>query len=130
MLFCQRESENSEQRKKRLRSNLSDLYLSGTISGLRAATLFTDASVAGAATTADLADRESRNSQRDLRRNLLKNSKWPPLYRFEAPVMHQKTHASTFEEIAALLPHEVVAVILTWNKDCPRLFEISGMAPE
>ena len=70
---------DSEQPKKRLRSNLSDLYLSGTISGLRAATLFTDASVAGAANTADLADRESKNGQRDLRRKLLKNSKWPPL---------------------------------------------------
>ena len=54
---------DSKQPKKRLRSNLSGLYLSGTISGLRAATLFTDASVAGAANTADLADRESKNSQ-------------------------------------------------------------------
>ena len=53
-----------------------------------------------------------------------------PLYHFEVPVMHQKTHATTFEEIAVLLPHEVVAAILTWNKDCPRLFEISGMTQE
>ena len=72
---------------------------------------------------------KAKTANKNLRRKLLKNSKWPPLYHFEVPVMHQKTHASTFEEIAVLLPHEVVAVILTWNKDCPRLFEISGMTP-
>ena len=75
---------------KRLRKNISDLYLAGGVSAQRAASLFEDSVAAGARNTEDLAVPVSKNSQRDLKRKLLKNSKWPPLYEIEMPVLHQK----------------------------------------
>lgn len=43
------ENRAEERATKRLRSNVSDLYLSGTLSGFIAASLFNDANEAGAA---------------------------------------------------------------------------------
>lgn len=112
---------------KRLRKNISDLYLAG-VSAQRAASLFEDSVAAGASNTEDLAVPVSKNSQRDLRRKLLKNSKWPPLYEIEVPVLHQKTHAATLEKMVVLLPHEILFAIHQWNQDIASLFQISGMS--
>lgn len=113
---------------KRLRKNISDLYLAGGVSAQRAASLFEDSVAAGASNTEDLAVPVSKNSQRDLRRKLLKNSKWPPLYEIEMPVLHQKTHAATLEKMVALLPHEILFAIHQWNQGVASLFQISGMS--
>ena len=113
---------------KRLRKNISDLYLAGGVSAQRAASLFEDSVAAGASNTEDLAVPVSKNSQRDLRRKLLKNSKWPPLYEIEVPVLHQKTHAETLEKVVVLLPHEILFAIHLWNQDIASLFQISGMS--
>lgn len=112
---------------KRLRKNISDLYLAG-VSAQRAASLFEDSVAAGASNTEDLAVPVSKNSQRDLRRKLLKNSKWPPLYEIEMPVLHQKTHAATLEKMVVLLPHEILFAIHQWNQGVASLFQISGMS--
>ena len=109
-------NRDQEESSKRLRSNVSDLFLSGEISGKRAATLFQDATDAGAASTADLAISVGSNSHRDLKRKLFKGNKWPPLYTFQVPVKHLKTHQTTWEDIAMLLPHEVAAVVADRNR--------------
>ena len=90
--------------------------------------LFEDSVAAGANNTEDFAVPVSKNSQRDLRRKLLKNSKWPPLYEIEAPVLHQKTHAATLEKMVTLLPHEILFAIHQWNQDIASFFQISGMS--
>ena len=113
---------------KRLRKNISALYLAGRVSAQRAASLFEDSVAAGASNTEDLAVPVSKNSQRDLRRKLLKNSKWPPLYEIEMPVLHQKTHAATLEKMVVLLPHEILFAIHQWNQGVASLFQISGMS--
>ena len=109
-------NRDQEESSKRLRSNVSDLFLSGEISGKRAATLFQDATGAGAVNTADLAISVGSNSHRDLKRKLFKGNKWPPLYTFQVPVKHLKTHQTTWEDIAMLLPHEVAAVVADRNR--------------
>lgn len=119
---------DSEQPEKRLRSNLADLYLAGAVSGQRAASLFADADAAGASHVDDLKVTEGGNSHRDLRRKILKGTCWPPLYTLQVPVLHQKTHQTTFEEMNILLPHEVAAVVAQRNPDCPEPFAIRGLS--
>ena len=107
---------DSDRPDKRLRRNVSDLFLSGAISAGRAATVFQDAEFDGATGVADLAVNEGKNAQRDLVRKLMKGSKWPPLYAAKIPVLHQKTHQVLEESINVLLPHEVLANIVSWNR--------------
>ena len=106
---------DSDRPDKRLRRNVSDLFLSGAISAGRAATVFQDAEFDGARDVADLAVHEGKNAQRDLVRKLLKGSKWPPLYEVKIPVLHQKTHQVLEESINMLLPHEILANTMSWN---------------
>ena len=66
--------------KKRLRNNIADLLLDGSISGQWAQSLFQDAHSAAAAGVGELASPTScpGNSLRNLQRRLVKGSKWPP----------------------------------------------------
>ena len=114
---------------KRLRKNVSDLFLSGAISAGRAATVFQDAEFDGATGVADLAVNEGKNAQRDLVRKLMKGSKWPPLYAAKIPVLHQKTHQVLEESINVLLPHEVLANIMSWNRHSKqKVFDRAGLS--
>ena len=114
---------------KRLRKNVSDLFLSGAISAGRAATVFQDAEFDGATGVADLAVNEGKNAQRDLVRKLMQGSKRPPLYAAKIPVLHQKTHQVLEESINMLLPHEVLANIMSWNQHSKqKVFDRAGLS--
>ena len=123
------ERNDSDKPDKRLRRNVSDLFLSGAISAGRAATVFQDAEFDGATGVADLAVNEGKNAQRDLARKLMKGSKWPPLYAAKIPVLHQKTHQVLEESINMLLPHEVLANIMSWNQySKQKVFDRAGLS--
>ena len=81
--------------KKRLRNNIADLLLDGSISGQRAQSLFQDAHSAEATGVQDLATHTScpGNSLRNLQRRLVKGSKWPPPMEVQVPLENLKTHA-------------------------------------
>ena len=65
---------------KRLRQNISDLFLSGEVSAKRARLLLEDAAAANACGAQDLQTADGPNIHRDLLRKLKKSSKWPPMY--------------------------------------------------
>ena len=104
---------------KRLRDNLVDLYASGGIAGDRAQSLMQDAGdfalSLGSAEFQDLRGSQApgagRNQDRDLRRKLLKRSKWPPVYVEEVRCWCVKTKSLVPKKVALLLPHELIGVL-------------------
>ena len=86
-------------------------------------------SLMGQQVVADLAVNEGKNAQRDLVRKLMKGSKWPPLYAAKIPVLHQKTHQVLEESTNMLLPHEVLANIMSWNRHSKqKVFDRAGLS--
>lgn len=104
---------DSDRPDKRLRRNVSDLFLSGAISAGRAATVFQDAEFDGATGVADLAVNEGKNAQRDLVRKLMQGSKRPPLYAAKIPVLHQK-HIKRWKNLSICCCH-----MKSWQISCP-----------
>ena len=104
---------------KRLRDNLVDLYASGDIPGDRAQSLLQDAGdfarSLGSDEFADLRGSQAagalRNQERDLRRRLLKRSKWPPVYVEEVRCYSVKDQELVMKKVAFLLPHELIACL-------------------
>ena len=78
---------------KRLRKNLADTFLSNEISGRKAQELFNDAQAAGAADVQDLAGRSAvaPNAGRNLKRKLVRYTKWPKIYTGEVRMLDPKT---------------------------------------
>ena len=76
---------------KRFRYNAADLFfLSNSISGSRAASLFADARRAGTRHVADLGGAPSKHAHRNILRKLLKGNKWPRLYETPIRVWNRK----------------------------------------
>ena len=106
---------------KRLRQGLTELYGSGTLPADRTQEMFEDlgayAAQAGRGDFQDL--RQSRhegsgkNAARDLRRKLLKNSKWPPMYEASVRMWVPKEKILKPRPVALLLPHEIVHALST-----------------
>ena len=104
---------------KRLRDNLVDLYASGEVAGERAQSLLDDAGdfarAMGSDELQDLKGKRtqgsSKNQERDLRRRLLRRSKWPPIYVAEVRCYSVKNKQETQQKVAFLLPHEVLGVL-------------------
>ena len=104
---------------KRLRENIADLYTSGDIAGDRAQSLFEDAGdFADSLGSHEMQDLRGgrfagsvKNQNRDLRRKLLRRSRWPPLYLQEVRSWSVKHKRMEMQKLAVLLPHEVVAVL-------------------
>ena len=99
---------------KRFKLNVSDLFLTNTVSATRAASVFADAQDAGIKHVANLAKvhkTKAHNQHRDLLRTLVRNSKWPKLYMCDVRVMDRKTQASVVQKVPVLLPHEVLAAM-------------------
>ena len=104
---------------KRLRDNLVDLCASGDIPGDRAQPLLQDAGdfvrSLGSDEFADLRRSQAagalRNQERDLRRRLLKRSKWPPVYVEEVRCYSVKDQELVMKKVAFLLPHELIACL-------------------
>ena len=101
---------------KRFRSNLADVFLSGSVTARRSQTLFSDAQLAGTQHVEDLAKvrggSESSNTHRDLMRKLLKGSLWPKPY--EAPIrcFDPKTQKDTIQWLPFMLPSELLAQLV------------------
>ena len=98
---------------RRLRSNLSDHFLSNDVSSSRAQSLFDDGELAGARHVADLAAVGQRGSlgknlARDLKRKLLNSSNWPKPYIAQVRTWNQKSEKEEWSSVPLLLPHEIV----------------------
>ena len=93
--------------KKRLRNNIADLLLDGSISGQRAQSLFQDAHSAAATGVGDLATPTScpGNSLRNLPSRPVKGSKWNPPMEVQVPLENLKTHAAYEQPLYMMMPH-------------------------
>lgn len=116
---------------KRLRANLSDLFLSNDISATRARSLFEDADAAHAEHCGDLSAAGSRgrfpgNVHRDLMRRLCKGSRWPPAYWAPIRVWGKKEQREVQVFVPLWLPHEV-AYALRRHGHLEALLKKSGM---
>ena len=114
---------------KRFRANAADLFLTNTVPARRAATLFADATAAGAQHVDDLAEvgrRPLQNRHRDLLRRLCRRSKWPSLYYAKVRVWNRKTQAEEVVCVPVLLPHEVMSVIAA-HSDMGAFASTAGM---
>ena len=108
---------------KRLRDNIVDLYGSGDIPGERAQAVLQDASdfarSLGSDEFGDLRGRQApgafRNQARDLRRRLLRKSRWPPIYVEDIRCWSVKEQALVPKKVAFLLPHELIAVLAEYG---------------
>lgn len=100
---------------RRLRQNLVDLFGRNAISGSRASELFRDAAAAGVAGCAELVGASSSNDgphgARTLSRRLLRWSVWPDVYVAEIALWDHRRSCPTKEQVAFLLPHEIVAAL-------------------
>lgn len=98
---------------KRLKSNLADLFLSNDISGSRAQSAFEDAADAGLRVFKKLAGSKHaksrfKNAARNLKRRLLKASKWPDVFKYKVRVFDPKTQTAKQVMVPFLLIHEVL----------------------
>ena len=104
---------------RRLREGLLDLYGSCEASAEQTQELIEDAGAfaqdMGRDDMQDLWRRQTagnaRNVARDLRRRLLRRSQWPSLYVFHARLWNTKEKELQVQQIAMLLPHELLHVI-------------------
>ena len=123
--FLQSREEQSPN--KRLKANISDLLLDGTIGGVRAASLFTDAQDAQAEGLEDLAG-VSQN-QNALRR-LTKHSPWPPLCTAKVHMKSLATELVYVDTVHMLLPHEICHQLIHWNQNAGALpYAVEGLTP-
>jgi hypothetical protein len=121
------------QPKRRLRQNLADLFLGNNVSGQRAQTLFSDATLSGAGHCDDLgkagsSGKHPKNASRDIRSKLLKRSGWPPLYFADIAVSDNEGNQKT-ANVAMLLPHELLHVMFQFAKP-DALYKTQGLAEE
>lgn len=111
-----------EPDQKRFRHNVSNLFLTKTVSARRANELMKDAQIAGAAGVKDLvkgAEKSGsgekqanweKNLARDMKRKMLKNCLWFNEYIALIPCYNPGTQAEEMKKIPFLLPHEILFV--------------------
>ena len=117
-MFTKRSAPYAEDlpEKKRLRSNLADLFLTNTLPGNRAQSLFTDAHLAGADHFTDLHKTGSgKNAARYLRNKLMKKLPWPTLYDAPVRLWDPRGQREVVQHLAFLLPHEILHVLAEHN---------------
>lgn len=93
---------------KRLREDMVDLFLGNQVSAQRAARMFQNAQLAGAAHVKDLQVRGETNARRDLMQKVRKGCKWPSLYYIKVRGQHFRTQEPQEMTLSMLLPHEVL----------------------
>ena len=125
------QSREDQSPNKRLKANISDLLLDGSISGARAASLFTDAQDAQAEGLEDLAGvSQNQNALRDLQRKLTKHSPWPPLYTAKVHMKSLATELVYVDTVNMLLPHEICHQLIHWNQNAGALpYAVEGLTP-
>ena len=128
--FLQSREEQSPN--KRLKANISDLLLDGTIGGVRAASLFTDAQDAQAEGIDGLAGvSQNQNALRELQRRLTKNSPCPPLYPAKVHMKSLATELVYVDTVHMLLPHELCHQLIHWNQNAGALpYAVEGLTPQ
>ena len=112
-MFSKRGRDVPDDPNKRLRANISDLFLANHVSAERAQSLAQDAVDAGASQMADLAragnaGASKKNVHRDLLRACLKGNGWPRLYWADVRVGCSSSAESKLVRLPFLLPHELV----------------------
>ena len=121
-------SEHDIPAAKKFLRNLADMFLSGQVTGVRAASLFADARRAAAKHVQDLTY-ETHNASRDLKRQFLKHTEWPNLYFAPIRVWSLKKQEIETVQLPFLLPHEVVWSLM--QKGSPEIFlQQTNILPE
>ena len=110
-----RAASKKRRGERNLRSNISDLFLSGSISAARARGIFQDAADAQARHVNDLVVSEDKNIHRNLLRKLVRGSAWPKPYIADITMYDPHTHNVCKKPIAVYLPHEIHWCLLRWN---------------
>ena len=124
--------EGRDTAAKRLRANIADAFLSNEISGHRTQSMFDDGAEAGLRVMQRLADpkaaaKKHGHTARNLRRKLLKHSKWPGMFEYKIRVWDPKTQAETVTRAPFLLIHEVLLAMSKKN-DMNKLCERNGLS--
>ena len=119
-MFSKRPNPNREGRapKERLKQNLEDLFLGGDVSGIRAHSLFEDASHIEPRQFKKLAKSGAGGKNhiaRNLRRIMSNKSKWPKPYIATLRVWSPKLQRETLASVPMLLPHELMHALLKAN---------------
>ena len=92
---------------KRLRANVTDLFVTNVVSGLRTQEVLND--IAGVAGSFAKDKRPlGTNAARNLRRSVLKRTLWPSLYWARIRVWNCKKGIEDYKSCAFLLPHELL----------------------
>ena len=116
--------------RKRLRSNITDLFLSNTVSGARAASLLSDANAAGAAGVSDLSNLGgTQHVHRNLLAKCLRRSLWPRPYYFTCQVWNAHRGTEDTATLPILLPHEVLFAFRERAANVNKLLDTDGMDP-
>ena len=114
--------------KKRLRANLADLFLSNTVSAERASSLFKDGEIEDLQEVG-AKDSHGKNLSRDLKKKLLRGSRWPKVYTCRLPLWDKKLQQTRLLELPIWLPHEVVAALHAEIKSPRGLCDFEALFP-
>lgn len=111
----------------RLERNIEDLGAANLISASRLQSLITDASAAGVKRLNKRKNAPSfKNAARAWKTQKLKNSFWPDVYIFQAPVLDKAGKKTVLEDVAMWLPLDMLAMV--WHLGLPEIvLETSNM---
>ena len=122
------QSHGEENAGKRFKENVSDLFLSGTLSAHRTRLLFNDAQCSDPAETARLAAvSEGSHAHRDMVRKMRKTKKWPPVFNTQIVLWNKKDSKEEVGKVSLMLPHEIVWAIAEWNNHNPDFYDMSQL---
>ena len=115
---------------QRLCANIADLVTGNDISAARGASLFRDATHGGNTGMRRLGmfGHAAKNIARDLRRKLVKGSRWPNPYVATITSMDPKKQDLTTSKVFMLLPHELIGQLVKLG-DPAALFAHADMDP-
>lgn len=136
-MMHKRQSYDSKQdgevpRQKKLRANLSDLYLSNAVSAQRVGSIMSDAKEARAEHLDDLVKIINKSSAKNLSRNLTsklkRGSAWPKPYYFKCRFLDLKTKKTISRWIPIMLPHEVCQCLATRADSLDAFMDQTGLS--
>ena len=115
---------------KRLAANVRSMFARNTTSARQTQTLINDMASANVRhLPAPPADADDSNCARRLRKKMMRSSLWPKEYLARVRVLHRVTGEETWDDIAMLLPHEVIEMVFKFGKR-DVLLDRSQMDPE
>lgn len=118
-MFTKRARPNSQEvpEEKRLKHNVENLYLNNDVSAERAHSIFDDALKMKRPEqfTKLASSKVAGNMARDMRRRLLKGSRWPDVYYAKVRTWNPKENKMVRTWLPFLLPHELIKTLLLVN---------------